>query len=290
MKISRYFRATFLPLVVGCLLTTCTPDSQSSVSPASRAGFVDLPFRIKTLTEDLSQYQGMKKVMPFWYDPAGRYVESMRFVTPDSAAWPVDRTSIQYDAQGRITTLMRTVQERISTFLPYAERYVYAYDAAGTLTETEHYTAWGSGKPLTLYDRTRWQFADGRPTKTTVTFYDNNQPNGRVTESSYAYTDGNLTTYITTFRQAGQPDQQLRSTIRYDSQLNPYAGQPSMRFYFEAPYLVWSRNNPVAVITDGIADGLTYAYEYNSDSLPTLRREMLKGAVTQVLRYEYERL
>ncbi|GGH33224.1 hypothetical protein GCM10007423_23330 [Dyadobacter endophyticus] len=257
--------------------------------------------RIKKLTRSLPYQHGYSVVSILGYDWQGRLDSVYSYQTADSAHSPTQTSNFQYDNQGRLAQMKRTLSTGGS------ERYVYTYDGAGKISSIRY-----TGGDHDYYDLVPAYDGAGNLTETTRSFHFYSAIS-YLQQNQYTFSSGNLSRLIaTTTIEKGVPATSVSTTdFVYDDHPNPFYGislipapvgiaAPTSGNFSHYTYcggvdnfLHLSRNNPTSSNIKGYTQTL-YRYQYNALGLPESRATLVKpmldlpAVLSETLLFEYE--
>jgi len=282
-----------------CLLCSILPLVLISCTDHHEPGLDKM--RVRTLTREIPAEPGVKYISLLQYDSQGRLGTVFSYQTPDSAISQTQTSSYQYDQQGRLSQMDRTLSQGGS------ERYVYSYDQTGKSSKIRY-----TGADNEFYDFTFNYDSDGSLLSTRRYF---NYFSALSFEQVHAYTFslGNVSSLVstTTVVKAVPGTSIVATLLVYDGHPNPFygvvlipaptkIGAPSTGNFGQYTYyggidnfLHMSKNNLVLSLVKGFSQ-TSYEYTYNASGLPVSRRTLVKAMLDQpavlleTLLYEYE--
>lgn len=258
-------------------------------------------FRIKKLTRSLPYKHGYSVVSILGYDWQGKLDSVYSYQTADSAHSPTQTSKFEYDNQGRLAQMTRTLSTGGS------ERYVYTYDGAGKISSIRY-----TGGDNDYYDFVPTYDGAGNLTETKRSFHFYSSISYSQ-QNQYTFSSENLSRLIaTTTIEKVVPGTWVSTTdFVYDDHPNPFYGialipapvgvaSPTNGNFAHYTYcggvdnyFHLSRNNPTSSNIKGYTQTL-YRYQYNAHGLPESRVIRVKpmldlpAVLSETLLFEYE--
>ncbi|GAB3769226.1 hypothetical protein GCM10028818_04910 [Spirosoma horti] len=294
MNTTRLYKG-FIGLLMAVELLSCK-DHLYVVTPGADR------LRVKSISQQVTGRASENTVNAFSYDGQGRLSSILTYQAPDSTVAPVENTIYQYDTQNRLVRVQHSQVRRGSS----AETYTLTYNAAGQLSGLANSTStfsvslqYNSANQVSGYSKS-------------IGVSGLRSTGG----GALSFTGNNLTSSAENFnvyRTGGSPSdppvysRSIRMTYTFDDKLNPFYGvfiipAPGVFLPFAGSgafgpfYMLYggidntlnlSQNNVLsAVNSDGT--NTVYTYTYNAANLPASRTTIINGAITEVLRFDYE--
>ncbi len=306
---ARYLRhywalPVLLAVIAACQQPQADPDPTNPTSgavPVAVPGLAAARLRVKSMSEALPGNSA--RLTTFMYDREGRLSGVQAVQTPDSTWATTERNYYQYDAKNQLIKHQHQIVVPASYTLvaPLAEEHQFDYNTGGQLTEIRYKAS--NGVPLrpnqTIVDLSELE-GSGRLGYVLRPVYDaakkvigsqkaySWQSTSATYVSDYSYT-GDLVTGVRTLTTInGTTSGPQTYALSYDTKINPFYGVYVVPGYFGGIanwFLNLSTLSPNNITR---VEGVSYRYEYNSASLPTVRYTVIDDKVIQTLRFAYE--
>jgi hypothetical protein len=279
-----------LGLILWLLIISCVDHEQPNPGK----------LRVAKLTRVLPDAPADSIVSHFLYNQIGKVGSLLTSVKWGAPGSPTEESSYQYDGDGKLIQMKRTLSTGGS------ELYIYTYDGWGKLTMIK-YTGGGND----FYDFVLAYDSGGQLLSTKRSFSIPGIKYDQTVTLTFGMGNVSSISTVTNLVRNTTSTSTVTTDFGYDNQTNPFYGlflipapekipfPSSGNFNLYTYYggvnnlLNQSKNNPTSANVKG-ASQVLYEYAYNASGLPTIRKTWVKftleqaPVLTETLIYEYE--